>query len=168
MLLRLTFTKKEFSFEGMPIFIDREKKIVSQGTLDSHFADIGKINYTALWTSEAYRKLKVMQNAAELKELEAEEKLQLAEKESLRVEQLKRAHIMKLIQKDLADDSDLDELEENVENEKQPASDKKSFYKKMRSAYRKIVIQAPANRRTLKLKYGRVLYRFLYKNKMSN
>lgn len=163
MLLRLTFTKDAFSFTGLPTFIDREKQTVSQGITDPHFIDIGKANYTAMWTSEAYRKLKVMQNAAELKELESEEKLQLAEKESLRVEQLKRAHIMKLIEKNLADDSDLDELEENIEE--QPVAGKKSFYKKMRAVYRKIVINAPANRRTLKLKYGRVLYRIFYRNK---
>lgn len=165
MLLRLTFTKDGFSFEGVPTFIDRDRQTVSQGVPDPHFADISKTNYSALWTSEAYRKLKVMQNAAELKALEAEEKTQLAEKEFLRVEQLKRAHIMKLIQKNLADDSDLDELDENVETEKQATPGKKSLYKKMRSAYRKIVIQAPANRKALKLKYGRMLYRLFYRNK---
>ncbi len=165
MLLRLTFTKNDFSFDGVPTFIDRDKQTVSQGTPNSHFADISKTNYNALWTSEAYRKLKVMQKAAELKELESEEKMQLAEKESLRVEQLKRAHIMKLIQKNLADDSDLDEFDENVENEKQTATGKKSFYKKMRAAYRKIVVQAPANRRALKLKCGRLLYKIFYKSK---
>lgn len=163
MLLRLTFTKDKFSFTGLPTFINRENQTVSQGMPDPHFIDIGKTNYSAMWTSEAYRKLKVMQNAAELKELESEEKLQLAEKESLRVEQLKRAHIMKLIEKNLADDSDLDELDENIEE--QTVAGKKSFYKRMRAVYRKIVINAPANRRALKLKYGRILYRIFYRNK---
>lgn len=164
MLLRINFTKDNFTFENMPTFIDTSNRTVSQGVSDPHFIDIGKVNYTALWTSEAARKPLVMKNAAELKEQEFEEKQILAEKESLRVEQLKRAHIMNLIKKNLADDSDLDNFDENNEEEESKPT-KKSFYKKLRSAYRKIIINAPANKRSFKLKFGRILYKLFYRNK---
>ncbi|MGN0658332.1 MAG: CapA family protein [Emergencia sp.] len=91
MTLKLTFTKDDFSFENMPIFIDRETITVRKGEDDPHFCDITHMNYGQLWKTEALRKETVKQKAKDLKVLEITQRKEKAVDEYMRFLQLKKA-----------------------------------------------------------------------------
>lgn len=91
MTLKLTFTKDGFSFDNMPIFIDRETATVRKGEDDPHFCDITHMNYGHLWKSEALRKETVKQKAKNLKVLEITQRKDKAVDEYMRFLQLKKA-----------------------------------------------------------------------------
>ncbi len=77
MILKLTFTKDSFRADTLPIFIDRENLRVVKGEPDSHFRDLGKMNYRVFWKTEALRKEKVRAKAKKL-QAEQQEKLKAA------------------------------------------------------------------------------------------
>lgn len=67
MLLRIEFTKENYSFEGLPIIIDRDDEEIKSSENNHLFKDI-TYNYKELWKCEARKLLKVKQNKKKLRE----------------------------------------------------------------------------------------------------
>ncbi len=106
MLLRLKFSKDSFSFDNLPIVIDREETKIRPGAADPHFCDITHMNYGILWKTEALRKEAVKKKAKDLKAVEITARKEKAVDDYLRMLQLKKAVELQEIKEEMdAEDS---------------------------------------------------------------
>lgn len=178
MLLRLSFDKSGFSFDNLPTFIDRDAKKVQSSSDDIHFQDLKNFSYSALWCTEAYRKIEIKEKARVLKEKEIQEREEFEEREQLRVEQLRMAAELKYaakVKEENDEESYLDQMQEDesqadsnqedvsTADENQKNSD--SFGKKLKKLYRAVIVKRQDNYRSLVVKVGQLRAKLFYRNR---
>lgn len=123
MLLSISFTKDSYSEEHMPIFIDRETpRIVPAEGEEPHFVNIGELNYSKLWCTEAMRKLDALERAKVLLIRDREEaavetvERELAHKAMLVEIELKKAALAKAENEDETDLENPEADDDSIEN----------------------------------------------------
>lgn len=130
-IIKINFYKDRFHFESLPTVIDRENHKVKAGDSDEYFIDISDMNYSRLWCTEAYRKSKVKQNAAELKEKEIFERERKADEDELRVRMLRLEAELRKNPDFEFDEEDEDNVDAEAENRNRSLNKTlKRFYKK--------------------------------------
>ena len=73
MLVKLNFTKEAYTFDHLPIEINREQFLIEVGAENPHFVAIEKRHYKKLWSYEAARKPQILENAKVLRKAEMAE-----------------------------------------------------------------------------------------------
>ncbi|MBQ7204160.1 MAG: CapA family protein [Eubacterium sp.] len=161
MLVKLTFTKSEITWDNLPIHIDREKVCVTTGEDNPYFVDLKSINYTANWTYQCKRKKEALERATELRVAEKEEMANFRQSEQERIDKIKEKYADEVGIATDEDESDLvdsDSSGESLENES--ALSKKNVKKLIRKGVRSVF-----NKKKRTYRRGRFLYATLFRGK---
>ena len=123
-ILNISFTKEDYTFEELAVKIDRETCRVQIAEKDPYFKDV-KEEYGKLWAMEAARKKEILANAAELKKCELEKrKTENSEKqEQLNAILEKYRVIREELQVDEEEEAAREEAEGKVEMDEESAED---------------------------------------------
>ena len=182
-LLRMDFDKDSFTYKEFPININREKQRIEKGTEIPSFIDYNKYKYGPIWTKEANRKLRVLENAKNLRINDNEKLNELSMKEYLRIEQLKIQCELNKAEIDMANDEsyldseELDKIKINDDSTNNEAfeidtnneSKFNTFGKEPKNKYSlkkiiKKILKMIGGKKTFVLRLGRIQYMFYYKH----
>ena len=147
MLVKLSFTDKEITWENLPIHIDRETATIKAGEANPYFVNLADINYSANWTYQCVRKKEALERATELRERETEEMAELRAAESERIIGIQKKY------------DDYDE-EEDGEAAVAAPKGKTSFKKMIRKAGSSVL-----NKKKRTYRRGRFLYKALFRGR---
>ncbi len=160
-LLRLTFTKKGFEYTYMPTHIDKAKGKVTIGSDTKWFKDIRK-GYGKAWSCEARRKAEIMDNAAKLKEREAEALELVKETERVRLEAIENAAELKKAAME-ASDAEIAEAEAEEETEAEAAKHTYPLYTFNKNLYKALIVNRAQKKKSAVVKIGALKAKILYR-----
>jgi Putative enzyme of poly-gamma-glutamate biosynthesis (capsule formation) len=169
MLVKLNFTKEAYTFNHLPIEINREQFLIEVGAQNPHFVEIDKRNYKKLWSYEAARKPQILENAKVLRKAEMAQIRETVREQKLAYEEGLKKEKYRQKQKELIAQGLFEEAEQlSLVTKKKRKIRKKQvsrFEKKkrvMKKVVRNLFVERQKNYRKWVLKVGRFRNRFLY------
>lgn len=165
MLVKLTFNKKSYSFENLPVFINRELTKIEKGEDNPFFIDLTNKNYKQIWTYEAMRKKESLERAKVLRESELAEMEET--KENKRIEHEQRVLAIALSKAKINQEESDQESDFSMEENDEPKNDKNNksgFKRTLKKVYTKLITDRNQNYRALVMKFGRLRYKLFYKD----